>query len=251
MWRQERIGGDFLRLAGLNNETGSLYEADPPLECGEPTGDLGPLPSMEDYRCVYEEQKGDLDYSDLIDLIEGTLMLPPSEFEWEINDVVNVNDLLVYYAAMAVIQNHDHLQKNYYLYRDPAAEDDRWTIFPWDLELTFGHLWTEADDVTGEEIFTEEPLDFGMCPGFCNVLFTRLLEIDDYKERFYEMILRLADQTFSAEFVDDRIENFLCRATPDILADPNKRATNAEYLERVEELRTFRAARQKYIADLF
>jgi spore coat protein CotH len=149
-----------------------------------------------------------------------------------------------------VIQNHDHIKKNYYLYRNPDETDDRWTIFPWDLELTFGHLWTEEMDVLDEQLFTDEPLEFGVCPGFCNQLLTRLYEVPGYQDRFYEMVGHIIETSFNADFIDELIDNALCRATPDLLADSMKRATNDEYLDRVDELRAFVQARRTYILEL-
>ncbi len=249
MWRVERIGGDFLRTRGLDNETGSLYESDPAFECAIPGGNLTPLPSEAEYRCVYDQKKGDLDFQDLMDLIEGTLQLPEDELEAVINDTVNVNEMLVYWAVMAVIQNHDHIKKNYYLFREPHAEDDRWIIIPWDLELTFGHLWTEENDVLDERIFTDEPLTFGADGTFDNALFARLFGIEAYRNRFYEMVGYIVETTFTDEFIGERIDNALCRATPDILADENKRADNEEFFERVEEIHGFVDARRAFILD--
>jgi spore coat protein H len=250
MWRVERIDGDFLRTRGMNNKTGSLYEADPFQECAKLGADMAPLPNMETYQCVYPLQKGEEDYADLIDLIENILTLAPWDFQPIINDTVRVNDMLVYFAAMAVIQSQDHLKKNFYLFSDPASsDDDRWTIFPWDLDLTLGHLWTYQSDTLDETIFTDSPLDFGVCPGYCNVLFSKLMEVNTYRARFFQMVKRLTDTVFTNEFVKEHIDNFLCRAEPDILADTRKRATNAEYLSRVDELRFFVDERRKFILD--
>jgi len=249
MWRVERIDGDFLRLREINTKTGSLYEADPADACASPGGNLTPLATADEYRCVYTRQKGIIDYTDLTTLIEETLLLDDDTFSEQINDVVSVNDMLVYFAVMAIMQNHDHLKKNYYLYRDPDSNDDRWTIVPCDLELTFGHLWTEAFDVLDEDIFTEEPLDFGANNSPTNALFTRLYAIPDYRKRFDAMVEHLLANVFTTAFVNERIDNFLCRATPDIIADRNKRATNSEYLDRVMELRTFVEKRRRYISE--
>jgi len=250
MWRVERIDGDFLGARGLNSTIASLYEADPDPECFVPGGDMTPLASDDVYRCVYAQQKGNLDYKDLKALIEETLLLPDDEFKRTINDVVRVNDMLAYFAFMAVVQNHDHIRKNYYLYRDPHADDDRWTIVPWDLELTLGHLWTETDDVLDENIFTDEPLDFGAVTPPLNALFVRLYAIDSYRRRFDGMVGHLTGTVFTGSFVDERIDEVLCGAAPDILADGNKRADNSEYLARVDEVRRFVEDRRRYIASV-
>jgi len=250
LWHVERIGGDFLRVRGLNNETGTMYEADPPPDCWTPGGGLVPLDSLETYQCVYDQKKGEVEYTDLIELIEETLQLPDSEFVEVIDQVVNVDEYLTYVAVMGVIQNHDHVKKNYYLFRDPYADDDRWIVIPWDLELTFGHLWTEENDVLDEGIFTSESVTFELCPGFCNQLTTRIYEIPEYQERFYQIIDYIVENGFTEDFIDERIENVICRATPDILADPLKRAANDEYLDRVDEIRLFVEQRRAYLQGL-
>ncbi|HMA64291.1 MAG TPA: CotH kinase family protein [Chitinispirillaceae bacterium] len=175
--------------------------------------------------CVYPAKRK-IDYTDLTNLIEETLRLREEEFSEQVNDVVCVNNMLVYFAVMAIIQNHDHLRKDYYLYRDPESKDYRWTIVPWDLELTFSHLWTQAFDVLEEDIFTEEPLDFGANGSPLNTLFSRLYATPAYREHFDAMVEHLLTSVFTLAFVNERIDNFLCRATLDIFADRNKRATS-------------------------
>ncbi len=150
-------------------------------------------------------------------------------------------------AVMAVIQNHDHIKKNYYLYRDPESPDDRWVVFPWGLELTFGHLWSEENGVLDEAIITDASLDEGICPGFCNHLMTRLYDIPEYQDRFCELVEHVLSTTFNREFIDGRIDNLLCRAAPDLMADGRKRADNSEYLSRVDEIRNFVDGRRAFI----
>lgn len=249
MWHVERIGGDFLRVRGLNNETGSMYEADPDSSCWPPGGDLTPVDSMEIYQCIYDQKKGDTEYDDLIALIETSLQLPDDEFEQVIDTVIDVDEYLVYMAAMSVIQNQDHIKKNYYLFRDPDAEDDRWIVFPWDMELTFGHLWSEENDVLEEAIVVDGALDAGVCPGFCNHLMTRLYNVDEYRTRYYEFIDLIVETTFTSDFIDERIDNVLCRAAPDVVADSLKRAELSEYLSLVDEIRYFVEERRAFILE--
>lgn len=258
MWHAERIDGDFLRRRGLNNDTGAMYESDPPAECWNPGGGLYPLNSLATYQCVYDQKKGDVEYKDLIELIEETLQLPDSEFIDVIDQVVNVDEYLVYMAVMAVIQNLDHVKKNFYLYRDPYGKDKRWMVFPWDLELTLGHLWTEENDVLDETIFADKPLVPERCPwpgkigdtAFCNQLMTRIYLIPKYQHRFEEFVDFIIENSFTEKLIGDRIDSVICRATPDILADSMKRASNNEYLDRVEEIRQFVRQRRAFIQSL-
>jgi spore coat protein CotH len=246
MWRVERVDEDFLRDRGLHPD-GSLYAADPAGSCWDPGGSLVPVASMDIYRCIYDQEGGGLDYHDLIRLIEDTLQLPDDVFAATVDDEVNVEEALAYMAVMAVIQNHDHIRKNYYLYRDPYGADDRWMLFPWDLELTFGHLWTAEAGVLDERVFTDSSLYVGRCPGWCNQLLSRLWSVPALDARYREILNDLLETAFTRELIDARIDNAICRGTPDILADRNKRSTNAEYLSRVDEIRTYVDARRAYV----
>lgn len=249
MARAERIDADFLRARNLRR-SGSLYEADPPLHLANPGANLTPLASRDLYKQIYQHQKGDIDYDDLIHLIERTLQAPEGDFPEALEGAVAVADYLVYIAALGVIQNHDHIRKNYYLYRDPK-EDGRWRVIPWDLDLSFGHLWTEKDDVLSEELTTNASLFVGTGEkaGPFNHMMDRLLRVPKYRARYLEFVQHLANDVLSDSFINERIDNALCRATPDILADTQKRATNAEYLSRVEELRTFITARRAFVGS--
>ncbi len=248
MWHVERIDGDFLRARQMNPD-GSMYEADPQQEYWVPGGNLTPLLGMAEYVGVYDHKKGDLDYEDLIELIEETLTLPDREFVQVINQAVDVSSVLVYMAVMAVMQNQDHIKKNYYLYRNHFAEDDRWVVIPWDLDLTLGHLWTEENDILDETIFVDGSPYSGSWQGhdFFNRLLHRLWTIPELDARFWEYVDHIVEHVFTAEFIDARIDNVLCRAAPDIVADGRKRASLDEYLSRVDEIRSFVAARRMYL----
>ena len=249
MWHVERVDGDFLRSRGMNPE-GSMYEADPEPEFWVPGGNLTPLRRDDLYPHVYDHKKGNIVYDDLIVLIEDTLQRSSKRFNQTILEEVNVNDVLVYIAANAVFQNHDHIKKNYYLYRDPVGSDTRWTIIPWDLDLTFGHLWTPEDDILSEEMFFDGSLYMGEeVPehSYYNQLISRLLGVPEFEDRFLDYVDYLADNVLTRDFIDKRIEHILCLAGRDILADPRKRASNEEYLDRVDELRLFVEKRREFI----
>ena len=244
MWHVERIGGDFLRLRGMNNETCSMYEADPAPACWIPGGDLSPLSDIQQYQCVYDLKKGDPTYADLIDFIEHTLQLDDDEFGKVIGDVLDVDAYFAYLAAMSVIGNLDHIKKNYYLYRDPEAADDRWIFFPWDLELTFGHRWTEENDVLDEGIF------FDMSPEYVeyrNRLIDKLFVHPRFLVRYYDILDHILEHTFTMAFFKPRIERAVCAGAPDIWADTQKRATNEEYQERVTELYSYIENRRRFL----
>ncbi|MBZ0233530.1 MAG: CotH kinase family protein [Deltaproteobacteria bacterium] len=245
----ERIDRDFLRARGMS-ANGSMYEADPPREAAP--GDLTPLPP-EQYPITYQLRAGANGYDDLRRLVEEVLRRPPGDFEATLTDEIEVDDVLVYLAALAVIQNHDHVRKNYYLHRDPASPVG-WRFLPWDLDLSFGHLYTEEDDVQDERIFVDgDPfvgqLDDGETGPF-NQLIDRLLDLPELRARFLAMARRLATSVASDERIDEHLTWATCRAGMDLLTDDRKRATNAEYLGRLDEIRAFTSDRRAFLDAL-
>ncbi len=241
MLQVERIDRAFLASRRLDPE-GDLYESDPPL--GGRVGDMTPLPA-DQYAVVYDRHAGAADHAHLRRLIEEVLTLDAAAFEAALPREVAVDDLLVYLAGMAVVQNHDHVRKNYYLYRAPSPPRG-WVVLPWDLDLTFGHLWTEGQDVLGEQITTDADPFVGSLiagQGQHNALIERVLAYPELRARMVAMAHRLATTVMAPGALDARIDQALCGIMPDLAADERKRASNAEYSARLDEIRRFVAAR--------
>lgn len=249
MNRVERVDADFFAARGLGTG-GSLYEADPAVGHELPGANLEPLPA-DGYPLVYRAQLGLSNGRDLRDLIEQTLELPDEALESAVGQVVAVDDALVYLAAMAVLQNQDHVRKNYYLYRDPFDGDGLFRVLPWDLDLSLGHLWTEENDVLDETLFTDASIWVGekvVEHSFYNDLPTRLWGLPALRARFLEILARLADVALDPELVGSWIDDAVCRAAPEMLADERKRAADADLPARIGELRTFVEARRAVVA---
>jgi spore coat protein CotH len=247
----ERIDGQFMTAWGLRAGA-SLYEADPPVGLSSPGGNLTPLANREQYRSVYAHHDGSIDYDDLQTLIEKTLVLPDAEFQVVARREVVIDDYLVYLAMMAALQNHDSVRKNFYMYRDiQATVSAGWRFLPWDLDLTLGHLWSEENDVFEEAIVTDGNIFVGVrmpeFGGFFNQLTDRMLGIPAYRARFRGMLDHVVAASLARPYVERLVSNALCRATPDLVADSNKRAPNAEYLSRIAELYSFIEGRAQYV----
>jgi spore coat protein H len=252
MHNVERVASRMLDEWGLATN-GSLYEADPEDAFLNPGGNLTPVTPPEDYPHVYQHQAGAIDYTDLRAFIEETLALPDDMFANAIERELEVDDYIDYLAMMAAIQNIDHIRKNFYLYRDPLQARG-WRVLPWDLDLTFGHLWSEENDVLEEEIATDADVFVGVqVPergGFYNQLIDRLLTLPSYRARFLTRLDAMLSTGLTRSAAEAMLANAVCRATPDILADRQKRASNAEYESRVAEIGDFLDARFSYVQSL-
>jgi hypothetical protein len=64
-----------------------------------------------------------------------------------------------YFADMALAGSQDLGHKNYYLYRDSDGTGE-WAIFPWDVDLTWGRNWIDADGYFTDTIYTNNVLNF-------------------------------------------------------------------------------------------
>jgi len=88
------------------------------------------------------------DNSDLAALVQG-IQLEGSELDRYLFDHVDLPAVVNYIAATNLINDNDHVAKNYYLYRDTDGNGE-WTFFPWDKDLTFGRNywnWDVLNDV--------------------------------------------------------------------------------------------------------
>ena len=103
-----------------------------------------------------------------------------------------------------------------------------WQILPGDLDLSFGHLWSEENDVLEEAIVSDAEIFTG----------ERSLERGDF------------NQVVTRQRAQADLQRMLRCATPDIAADRNKRASNAEFLQRVAEIGDFLDARALYVGTL-
>ena len=248
----ERIDDDYLTRRDMSR-TASLYEADPPLEYILPGGNLTPIPE-QDYAKVYQWHNGGANYEDLRDLVEFVLQVPQEASEVVLHSEVSVDSYVSYVAMMATIQNHDHIRKNYYLYRDVQADESRWQILPWDLDLSLGHLWGAADDVLDDHFITDADPLVGMKVrargGFYNQLIDRVLTTETFYTRFLAILEHIHNTVFTEDFIESRLQSALCRMTPDLLADTRKRTSNSTYLDQVETLRRFVRERRPIIRSL-
>lgn len=248
MLHVERVDADFLAARGLGLG-GTLVEADPASGYGTPGADLEPMPAA-DYPLVYQAQMGLHGLDEVVELIEGTLELNADYIEEGLRDAVRVDDALVYLAAMAAMQNQDHVRKNYYLYRDPFADDPRFMVLPWDLDLSLGHLWTEENDVLDERVFTDGSIWAGeRVPehGFYNDLPTRLWGVPALRARAKEILARVARTALDETLVGSWLDEAVCAAAPEMLADEGKRATDDELADRIDEIRRFVRERRAFV----
>lgn len=172
----EYVGAEFLEQRGLDGDR-PMYEADPEREdfwAGATA--MVPLPDPALYARAWQQKTGpETGHAELRYLIERVLardMEALPEGSWgptrarHLADHADLPRWLDYLAVMAVIQNHDHVKKNFHISRQRGADGrERWEIYPWDLDLSFGCLWDDVhQDTLCDSLLIEEDPERGIIP---------------------------------------------------------------------------------------
>jgi len=82
------------------------------------------------------------DSTDLVDLFNG-ISLSGEPLRQYLYDNVDVAQTVNFLAARVLTGDVDCCHKNYYLYRDTNRSGE-WQMWPWDVDLSFGRVWTSA-----------------------------------------------------------------------------------------------------------
>ena len=93
--------------------------------------------------------------ADINDFARQVSRLDGDELRNYIFDNVNIPQVLNYLSATVIMQNNDQMAKNYFAYRDSDGTGE-WSIFPWDLDLTFGLHFMSNDSILDDEIFADK-----------------------------------------------------------------------------------------------
>jgi hypothetical protein len=149
----ERIGSNFLTLRGRNTSS-SMYESEPANAIASTgAGALVPVDDPAIYAQAYDQKTGSVaSVADVVYFIEE--ILAPDYYDGQLSGnflartrrQLHLDSYVSYLATNAVLQNQDHVRKNFYFSRQTVGGRLAWEFYPWDLDLTQGCLW---NDVTG------------------------------------------------------------------------------------------------------
>ena len=159
-----------------------------------------------------------------------------------LEEYLNVDDILKYFAVNTFIVNLDsyasNMKHNYYLYENNGVFD----ILPWDYNLAFG-----AFGITDASSAINFPIDSPVTDTLENSpLIGKLLEVDEYKEKYHEYLQEIVDYVNDGTYVntinavDSLISNY-------VKNDATAFYTYEEYLEALPNLINFGLDRAKSI----
>jgi hypothetical protein len=110
-------------------------------------------------------------------------------------DNLDLPQTISYLADMAIASSQDMLKKNYYLYRDSDGTGE-WTIFPWDVDLTWGRNWLQSGGYFTDTIFTNNVLNFynpAQQDNTPNRLFDLVFTNPDFRRMYLRRLRTLMD----------------------------------------------------------
>ncbi len=170
---------------------------------------------------LYEKQSRLNDgYEDIQALINGVNGIGTNDRHQFLMDNLDLPWTLNYLAATVLLHNNDHIEKNYFLYRDTEGTG-RWAPYPWDLDLTFGRnfvgtllsdvMWADKDGLPGlpVNVSPSHPL-FGdtshrKVDGPWNRLIDAVLSYPDLREMYYRRLRTLMDEFLAEGRYESRI----------------------------------------------
>ena len=136
----EQVDEDFLEREALDPD-GALYK----MFNGFTSGTSG----------VEKKTRLEEDNSDLTMFVNNINNLSGQALTDYIFDNIDIPTTLNYLATTALIQHSDSMRKNYYLYRDSDGTGE-WTFIPWDVDLSLGRHFMDADSILGDQIWADK-----------------------------------------------------------------------------------------------
>ncbi|MFZ4451356.1 CotH kinase family protein [Salibacterium aidingense] len=228
----EQIDESFLERNFANNY-GALYKPD-----GEGSDLLWQGEEIDDYSGLNlkSESSNDNIILDMLDELNNG-----SRYE----EVLNVDEILRFFAVNTVLVNMDSYQgsmaHNYYLYE----ENGIFSVIPWDYNMSFAGFGMgmgresggneekrEAVDGNQTDLLIDEPTQTSLDE---RPLLANLLEIDEYKETYHQYIEDIVTGYLEEDHFQNRVEEVSDLISPYVEEDPTAFYSYGEHLQSLEE----------------
>mgnify|MGYP001461246281 CR=1 FL=1 len=165
------------------------------------------------------------DHSSLFRLLDVLNNEPDETFPEEIEKVLDVDQVLRYLAVSTVLVHLDNyigMGHNYYLYE----VDGKFTIIPWDLNMSFGGFSSGVDRQLVINFYIDEPTVGAVSD---RPLVSRLLAVSSYLEIYHGYLEELINGPFSLEVMGAKIDELVDMIRPYVEADTLKFYSTADF----------------------
>lgn len=173
----ENGDADFLKRLGLDSN-GALYK----MYNGAETVDG-----------VEKKTRRNEGTEDLQALITGMSQDDANARQAYMFDHFDMAEIIDFLAAQVIIANTDCCHKNYYLYCDNDGTGE-WQVMPWDVDLSFGRVFTLTGYYFDETIYTNQDIFTVTFQG--NRVLAPIFEAPDTRQMFLRRLRTLMDTLF-------------------------------------------------------
>ena len=225
----EEVNEDFLRRNHF--QSNNLYEAK------IHGASMTPLTHYDYYSDNWDKKLGEaLDFTDIQMLFSKLFYWTKSDFEQGIGNEIDLDNVLNYFAVEFVIVGQDCFTKNLFLFFN--NDKNKWEIFPWDNDATYGNDFRGNYHVSYEQFYQGSPLDH-------QILFQRLMEFELWRNKFWDNVNQIIHGGF--DYLISAIDSTYDRIKNDVYQDHNKFASNSGFDNAVDHLKSFIQARTSFL----
>ncbi|OIB02818.1 spore coat protein CotH [Paenibacillus sp. LC231] len=214
----EQIGDSYLQRR-FDNSYGALYKAEM-TGAGSDLTWLGNDPDSYTGLVMKSKSSNDDILIDMLDeLNNGT----------DYEKVLDVDNVLKYVALNVVASNMDSYlgsnKQNYYLYENNGI----FSVLPWDYNMAFGGLG-------GSSILIDEPTQGALAE---RPLIAKLLEVDEYKERYHAILSEMLEGYMQQETFNERVAQLQDLISEHVKQDPRPFYSYEEYEQSIPTLTSY------------
>ena len=222
---------DEVFFARRGREASSLYK------CPVFMNGMAPLVFSGDYRAVWVQRIGrEHENTELETLFSEIAYLDSTDFAEKIPGVLDIENVLRYFAAAVFLESYDCFAKNMYLFRD--RQSGQFSIVPWDNDATFGNDWAGKRSAVSTRFFYGHAL-------MNQLLFQRLMEFEPWRQRF---MLRLRHvQQAGILFLREEIAAAGTRIRDAVQRDTSRICDVSAFDQKVAALRAWLDQRSAYL----
>lgn len=168
------------------------------------------------------------DNADLLALYNGVSLSGEARRRY-LYDNVDVAQVVDFLAARLITGDVDCCHKNYYLYRD-TGHSNEWQMWPWDVDLSFGRVWTSAQTYWDQHLIPNTALFVGDNNHLPHAIFDTPETRQMYLRRIrtlMEELLRPPGTPAAALHYEPLIDELAAVLAPDAALDAAKWGSNA------------------------
>jgi hypothetical protein len=191
-------------------------------------------------------------HQDLVSFIELINYTPDDQFADAIAEVLNVNGWLDWYAVNILIGNFEMTNKNYYIYHN--FDIGRWSILPWDVDISLGHNEGSPYGLYDRDISWDNPIDTGADPARkYNYLIDRMMRVPEFRLYHCRLLTELMVGEFCPAEMFPRIDQTYSYIYKAAMFDPNRWRPELQgdpgFEDGPDELKTYITERIQFLEE--